>query len=137
LNIKIAPSIHFDRFTFEQDKLFNDAFGNPVLLPEIKIDRISGMGNLKLTTHTPVGAFVLSAGFGGSLFRQRNGLGLNTIKTGEIKKAELVWVAFMTKRFFALIGPRYFKEEYESLVFAVRLGIFWGDFKRSNNLFGW
>lgn len=136
INLKISPSIHFDRFTFEQDQIVRDSLGNSITLPEIKIDRFSGMGNLKLTTHTPIGAFALSGGFGGTLFRQRDGLGLNTLRTGEISKVELVWVGFFSERFFVLMGPRYFKESYDSVVFAIRLGYFWGDMTKSDNLFG-
>ena len=44
-----------------------------------------------------------------------------------IRRIDFAYVAFFSKRFFFLMGPRYYREQYETFVFAMRLGYFWGD----------
>ncbi|MGB0455117.1 MAG: hypothetical protein ACPGJV_15515 [Bacteriovoracaceae bacterium] len=120
-NIKLRPSIHFDRFTYtpinESDRMDN---------PDVKIRRLSVFANLKATAHTPIGAFVLKGGYGRTGHRATDTDGLDTYRTREIRKLDLSWVMFASKHIFFMIGPRYYKEQYESYVFAFRIGYFWG-----------
>jgi hypothetical protein len=126
-NFKITPSLHYDDTEYQTGKTeFNAATGTHDLLPNINIKRGISMANAKLTAHTPLGAFALSGGFGGTIYRMTDRAGLDTVKTREIRRIDLVWSAFLTKRIFVLAGPRYYKAGYESYVFAFRLGYFWG-----------
>jgi hypothetical protein len=86
---------------------------------------LAGFGNLKLILHTPIGAFAATGGFGGALskFDKMNG---SDYKRTEIRKVDFVYYRFLTKRIFLLMGPRYYKEQYEQVTFAFRLGYFWG-----------
>lgn len=88
------------------------------------------MANAKIYFHTPVGAFAFTAGFGGTVYKMDDGGALNTIKTREIRRLDFTWTAFMSRRFYVLVGPRYYKAGYESYVFAFRLGYFWGQIKK-------
>lgn len=126
-NIRLTPSVHFDNITYQTGH--PDPVRSGESMPDINVKRLIGMGNLKFSTHTPIGAFVLTGGFGGAVSKLDDGRGLNTIKTTEIRRLDLAYVGFFAKRFFFLAGPRYYKEQYESFVFAFRVGIFWGRVK--------
>lgn len=124
-NFQITPSIHYNDTDFQTGGTFFDDRGM-VERPDLNVKRASMLANAKITTHTPAGAFALSLGFGGTMYKLDNGASLETIRTREIRRIDLAWSAFFTKRFFILAGPRYFKADYETYVFAVRLGYFWG-----------
>ena len=127
VNLKVTPSLHYDDTTYQTGHTrFNKNKGREEELPNINIKRFMTLANLKLTGHTPIGAFALSGGFGGSVYKMDDGQGLNTIKTREMRKIDLAWYAFMSKHFFLLMGPRYYKAGYESYVFAFRIGYYWG-----------
>ncbi len=130
INIKLTPSLHIDNQTYKTGALYYDnseeAF---VLYPNVNIKRFIMLGNLKLTTHTPIGAFALSGGFGGTIYHMNNDKWLRTTKTREIRRIDLTWYAFLSKRFFVLMGPRYYKAGYETYEFAFRIGYFWGSIK--------
>lgn len=131
LNLRITPSIHYDDVTYQTGGTFvNPQNGQTELLPKINVRRGIALGNLKTTLHTPIGAFALAAGFGGTLYRLNDDRGLSTIKTREIRRADLAWYAFLTKHFFVLMGPRYYKTDYETFEFAFRIGYFWGKMER-------
>ena len=119
-NARITPSIHADRNVYHPVALDTS-------LPNYKISRFIGLGNLKLNIHFPIGNLVFAAGFGGTVYKQTSNQGLNTTKTREIKKFEIAWINFLSKRIFLLFGPRIFIDDYETRVFALRLGYFWGD----------
>jgi hypothetical protein len=123
IGLKLTPSIHLDRFTFQTGKLDE----NQVQMPDLKYRRLSGLANLKLGTQTPIGQFVLTAGFGAGVFKLNDGAGIDTIRTGEVRKLDLAYVVFPAKRFFLLMGPRYYNSDFEQYTFAFRIGYFWGD----------
>jgi len=131
INVNIAPSIHFDKNRFTTDETFINEQGIVEKHPDIMLKRLSSFANLKLTTHTPIGAFVLTGGFGGTFYDLSDGRGLDTLKTREIRKLDLAYVGFFSDRFFVLVGPRYYKEAFEQFIFAFRIGFFWGDFKKN------
>lgn len=124
-NVRLSPSLHFDNITY-----VTGAYDPQRLKqrPPLRYKRLSLLGNLKFSFHSPLGDIVLSGGYGGSLYRLkiRNG-SLNTLKTGPLRKIDLVWVGFLTKRVFLLLGPRYYKDRNEQYYFAFRVGYFWGD----------
>ncbi len=130
INLKLSPSIHFDKTEFTTSESFINNDGFVEKHPDIMLKRLSGFGNLKLSTHTPVGAFVLTAGFGGSFYKLSSSNGLETLKTREIRKLDLAYVGFLTKRIFILAGPRYYKDSFEQYIFAFRIGYFWSDVKK-------
>jgi hypothetical protein len=121
-NVRITPSIHYDDTTYGTlaKKPTGEAY------PDINLKRFIGFANLKSTFHTPVGAFALSAGFGGTVYKLDDGQGLETIKTREIRRLDLAYYAFFSRKFFLLMGPRYYKAGHETYIFAFRLGYFWG-----------
>jgi len=128
VNFRMTPSFHYNDIDYESGgTIFNEA-GNRVSLPNLNVKNLIGMGNAKLTLHTPIGAFALSLGFGGAISKLDNGSSLNTIQTREVRKIDLAWSAFFARRFFILAGPRYYKTDYEIFSFAFRLGFFWGKF---------
>ena len=129
MNIRISPSIHADRFTYEAKQKTYDEDGVETTPGDIKIRRLKLFANAKLNTHTPIGAFVLTYGYGRAAFRLSDTEGLDTYRTVEIKKVDFSWVAFFAKRFFVMMGPRYYEESYESYVFAFRIGYMWGKSK--------
>ena len=116
-NVGLRPSIHYDDISYL-------AVGRPS--SSLDFHRFSLLGNLRFTLHSPAGAFVLSAGYGGAVYRLEDGSFLDTVRTDELGKIDLVWVGFLTKRFFILLGPRYYKDDNEQYYFAFRLGYFWG-----------
>lgn len=127
INFKVTPSLHYDDTDYQTGKVsFNKETGRLEKLPIINIKRGITIANAKVTTHTPIGAFALSAGFGGTIYTMSDGAGLDTVKTREIRRLDLVWSGFLSKRLFVLAGPRYYKAGYESYVFAFRIGYFWG-----------
>lgn len=126
-SFKLTPSIHFDNTTYQSGGTRpSPTTGLTELLPEINIKRFSGFGNLKLNFHTPIGQFSLTGGFGGTLYKLKEEGYYETIKTSEIRKIEFAYTGFLSKRFFVLIGPRYYNDGNEQYVMAVRLGYFWG-----------
>lgn len=126
-NFKITPSLHYDDTDYQTGKTaLNTETGITETLPNINIKRGIAIANAKLTTHTPIGAFALSAGFGGTVYKMTDGKGLDTIKTREVRRIDLVWSAFLSRRVFVLTGPRYYHAGYESYIFAFRIGYFWG-----------
>jgi hypothetical protein len=125
-NIGIRPSIHFDREIYGTLQTRVNENGDTVRYPDITITRFLGFGNLILTAHMPLGQVALSGGFGGTVYRMTNHEGLNTIRTREVRRIDLAWIGFFEDRFFVTIGPRYYKEAYESYVFSFRIGYFWG-----------
>lgn len=131
LNLRLTPSLHYDDVTYQTGGTYvNPANGQTELLPKIKVRRGIALANLKTTFHTPSGAFALAVGFGGTVYRLDDGQGLATIKTREIRRVDLAWYAFLTKHFFVLMGPRYYKTDYETYEFAFRIGYFWGKMER-------
>ncbi|HAZ14990.1 MAG: hypothetical protein A2X86_17725 [Bdellovibrionales bacterium GWA2_49_15] len=125
LNFRINPSIHLDRTTFITDETFTNQQGEQEVYPTLYMTRLMGFANFKANMHTPIGGFVLAAGFGGSVYRLTDNAGLDTMKTREVRKLDFAYVAFLSRRFFIHIGPRYIREAYEQYIFAIRLGIFW------------
>lgn len=125
-NLRISPSLHYDDNTFATGATFIDTDGVEKTKPNINVRRGIILGNLKATLHSPIGAFALSGGFGGTVYRLNDGRGLDTIKTREIRRIDLAWYGFFTKRFFVLMGPRYYNAGYETYEFAFRIGYFWG-----------
>ncbi len=131
-SFKLHPSIHFSNTTYQSGGTrISTSTGQLEGLPEINIKRFSTLGSLKLNFHTPIGQFSLTGGFGGTLYKLKEKGTYETIKTSEIRKLGFAYTGFFTKRFFAMIGPRYFNDGNEQYVFAVRLGYFWG--KASGN----
>jgi len=127
-NFKLVPSIHFSNTDYQSGGTrTSTTTGQLEPLPEINIKRLSGLGNLKLTFHTPIGQFTFNGGFGGTVYKFREKGNYETIKTSEIRKLGMAYTGFFAKRFFAMIGPRYFNDGNEQYVFAARLGYFWGD----------
>lgn len=126
-NVKITPSIHYDDTTYGTlHKEYNNNTGQVEALPDVNLKRLIGFANLKSTFHTPVGAFAFSAGFGGTVYKLDDGMGLETVKTREMRRLDLAWYAFFSKRFFILMGPRYYNGGHEQYIFALRIGLFWG-----------
>lgn len=125
-NVSISPSIHLDRNRYGTLATRLNSQGEIEQYPDLVFQRLSLMGNLAASWHTPVGAFVLKGGFGGAFYNLDDGQGFDTFKTREIRKIDLAWVAFMSKRFFVLMGPRYYVEQFEQYTFALRIGYFWG-----------
>lgn len=126
-NLKISPSIHLDRTTYQTGQYFtNPDTGNYEQMPNIKVQRLLSFANVKSTAHTPIGAFALSLGIGGNLSQLEKSTGQSTTRTGEARRIDFVFYRFLSKRFFVLLGPRYYKTDYESYVFAFRIGYFWG-----------
>jgi hypothetical protein len=131
MNVKLTPSIHFDNQTYVTGASFYSETDQAVLnYPAVNIRRFILLGNLKLTTHTPIGAFALSGGFGGTVYHMDNDLWINTTKTREIRRIDLTWYGFLSKHFFLLMGPRYYRAGYETFEFAFRIGYFWGKIER-------
>ncbi len=129
-NIRLSPSVHYDNQTYTTGATYIDGDGVTQLRPALNIKRFITLANLKWTTHTPIGAFALSAGFGGTVYRMDNDHEIYTTKTREIRRIDLAWYAFISKRFFVLMGPRYYRAGYETYEFAFRLGYFWGRIER-------
>jgi hypothetical protein len=125
-NVGAKPSVHLDREIYGTLETRTDIAGNVSYYPDLTITRLMGFGNLTLTQHTPAGQIALNLGFGGSLYRMTNHEGLETHKTREIRRIDLAWIAFFKDRFYIQLGPRYYREAYESYVFAFRIGYFWG-----------
>ena len=124
IGLKLTPSIHLDKFTFQTGQLDE----NQVQMPDLNYKRLSGLANLKLGTQTPIGQFVLTGGYGAALFKLKDGAGIDTLRTGQVTKVDLAYLFFVTKRFFVLMGPRYYKSDFEQYTFALRIGYFWGGF---------
>lgn len=129
-NVSITPSIHLDRNRYGTLATRLNAKGEVEQYPDLVFQRLSLMGNLAASWHTPFGAFVLKGGFGGAFYNLDDGQGFDTFKTREIRKIDLAWIAFMSKRFFVLMGPRYYVEQFEQYTFAFRIGYFWGHTSR-------
>lgn len=126
-NLRLSPSIHYDDNTYQTGATFFNANTNRTEThPNINVRRGIILANIKATVHSPIGAFALSGGFGGTMYRLKDSGGLNTIKTREIKRIDLAWYAFLSKHFFVLMGPRYYRTSYETYEFAFRIGYFWG-----------
>lgn len=128
ISAKISPSIHLDRLVFQTGQTRVDEFGNTTRLPDVKYQRLAGLANLRFTLFSPIGQFLLTGGFGGSFYKLDDGHGMDSTRTREVRKLELAYLGFMTKRIFILMGPRYYKSGFEQYTFAFRLGYFWGDF---------
>ena len=125
-NFTLRPSIHLERHTLGTlATRLNTTTNEYETLPDIKMRRLSSFANLKLTLHTPIGAFAATSGFGGAVNQFKMANDTDTTTT-EIRKLDFVYIAFLSKRFFILMGPRYYKEQYEQVTFALRIGYFWG-----------
>lgn len=124
-SFKLTPSIHFDRFTFQTGPNHSSIAGRETL-PDLKYKRLSTLGNIKVGSHTPMGQFVLTGGYGIGLFRLDDGEVIDTLRTGSVLKVDLAYIGFITKRFFVLTGPRYYKSDFEQYTFAFRIGYYWG-----------
>lgn len=127
-NVRVTPSLHIDENTFQTGATQLNSEGEQVRLPTVRVRRGIMLANLKSTLHTPMGAFALAAGFGGTVYKLDDGQGLNTVKTREVRRVDLAWYGFLTRRLFILMGPRYYKAGYETYEFAFRIGYYWGDF---------
>lgn len=131
-SFKLHPSIHFSNTTYQSGGTrISHRTGLLENLPDINIKRLSTLASLKLNFHTPIGQFSLTGGFGGTLYKLKEEGYYETVKTSEIRKLGFAYTGFLTKRFFVMIGPRYFNDGNEQYVFAARLGYFWG--KTSGN----
>jgi hypothetical protein len=130
INVRLTPSIHYDRLSYQTGATFTNDAGVEEVYPDIRLKRGMVLADLKLTTHTPIGQFVLTGAFGGSIYTMEDGYGLDTTKTREMRKIDLAYITFLSKRVFFLIGPRYYKDENESYIFAMRIGYFWGPIKK-------
>ena len=108
-----------------KEKIYNEA-GQDVTPGDVKVRRLKTFANLKAYTHTPIGAFVATYGYGRAAFRQTDSDGLDTYRTREIKKIDFSWIGFFSKSYFVMMGPRYYEESYESFVFAFRIGYMFG-----------
>jgi hypothetical protein len=126
LNVRITPSIHYDKTRYGTLAQRINSEGQAENYPDLLFQRLSIMGNLAGSWHTPIGAFVLKAGFGGAFYNLDDGQGFDTFRTREIRKLDLAWVTFLSKKFFVLMGPRYYVEQFEQYTFAFRIGYFWG-----------
>lgn len=126
INLSLDPSIHYDRQSFTTQETFLNAEGQRQRYPDLRQSRLSILGNLKLTTHTPIGTFTLSTGFGEGVTRI-SGSGDTTMTTVQIRKIDFTYSFFVSERFFVLMGPRYYKENHDEFLMAIRLGYFWGD----------
>lgn len=127
INLRIRPSIHFHNTTYQSGGTrISPTTSLLETLPDINIKRLSGIGNIKLTLHTPIGQFGAAGGFGGTLYKLREEGYYETVKTSEIRKLEFAYTGFLSKRIFVILGPRYFNDGNEQYVFALRLGYFWG-----------
>lgn len=130
-NFRITPSLHYDDTDYETGELeFNVVTNDFQKRRNINIKRGISMANAKFSLHTPLGAFTLTGGFGGTIYKMDDGGAINTIKTREIRRLDFTWTGFLSRRFFILVGPRYYKAGYESYVFAFRLGYFWGKIQK-------
>lgn len=128
IGFRILPSIHFDNTEYESGGTRTSSrTGVLEGLPQVNVKRLSGFGNARVIVHTPIGQFGLTGGFGGTLYRFEEVGYFSTIKTSEIRKAELAYTGFFTERFFTIIGPRYYNDGNEQYVFAFRLGYYWGE----------
>ncbi len=127
-NFKLVPSVHFSNTDYVSGgSRISTTTSLIEPLPDINIKRLSGLGNLKLTFHTPIGQFTFNGGFGGTVYKFKEVGFYETFKTSEIRKLGMAYTGFFTKRFFVMIGPRYFNDGNEQYVFAARLGYFWGN----------
>tara|TARA_Y100000768_G_scaffold370540_1_gene336443 strand:- start:5405 stop:6019 length:615 start_codon:yes stop_codon:yes gene_type:complete len=130
-NVRITPSLHIDNQTYTTGATYlSGETGRMETYPSVNVKRFITLANLKFTTHTPIGAFALSGGFGGTVYHMDNGAWIDTTKTREIRRIDFVWYGFLSKRFFVLMGPRYYKAGYETYEFAFRIGYFWGRIER-------
>lgn len=124
LNFRLSPSIHFEKHRLGTlaTELVDGEYQQK---PDIKVRRLSSFANFKLLLHTPIGSFAATAGFGGALSKFDMSGG-SSHRTTEIRRVDFVYYKFFSRRFFLLMGPRYYKEQYEQVTFAFRLGYFWG-----------
>lgn len=125
INLSLSPSLHFDRQSFFTDETFVNVMGESERYPRIKQSRLAALGTLKLSTHTPIGSFTLSGGFGEALTKIR-GKGLDTLRTVQMRKIDFAYSFFLTERVFIMIGPRYYQENHDEFLMALRVGYFWG-----------
>lgn len=124
LNLKPSPSIHYERHTIGTLATARNEDGELEQLPDLDVRRLSLLGSLKLTLHTPIGAFAASAGYGRALSKLKSSQ-MNEYEHQEIRKFDFVWYKFISKRFFVLFGPRYYKSDYDQVTVALRLGFYW------------
>lgn len=124
-NIGLSPSISFTNQVYGTLHVNpNSPVGAP--LPDISLQRLITMANIGMHIHTPAGSFNFKAGYGRTLSDISDGQGLDTVTSKPIRKLDLAYIAFFSKRWFFQTGPRYYKEEFESFAWSIRLGIFWG-----------
>ena len=121
---KVSPSFHYEQHTIGtlENRVIN---GVTEQYPDLKLKRLAAFANLKFTFHTPFGAFQATAGFGGAT-QNIVGDGKDKYSTTEIRKVDFVYYKFLTRRIFILFGPRYYRDQYEQVTVAFRLGWFWG-----------
>ena len=125
-NIGLSPSIHFNRQRYSTSQTYVNTDSEVVKYGDIQVKRGLVFANIGATTHTPIGQFVIKAGFGGEIYEKRGEFGYNTVKTREIRKIDFNYIGFFADRFFVLMGPRYLVNSYEHFIFAFRIGFFWG-----------
>jgi len=125
INFRITPSIHLDNNTFITQEKFTNSQGEQEAYPTIYMTRLMGFGNLKIQIHTPLGGLLAAAGFGGSVYRMKDSAGQDTTRTREVRKVDVAYIAFLSRRIFLYIGPRYIRDSYEQYIFAIRVGVFW------------
>jgi hypothetical protein len=124
IKLKLSPSIHYEKHTLGTLE-YHVKDGVYQKMPDIKARRLSTFANLKLIFHTPIGSFAATGGYGGALSRF-DMTGGSSHRTTEISKVDFVYYKFLSRRFFLLMGPRYYKEKYEQVTFAFRIGYYWG-----------
>lgn len=125
INLSLDPSIHYDRQSFTSNETFINDSGEKENYPDLRQSRLGILGNIKLTTHTPIGAFTLSGGFGEALTKISGG-GNETLKTVQMRKIDFTYSFFVSERVFILVGPRYYKENHDEFLMALRVGYYWG-----------
>lgn len=133
--ISLDPSIHYDTQVYGTlaSKL-NPQSGMIEPLPDIEIRRLSSFANVKAVQHTPIGAFTLSGGFGLGFSRLKDTRFVDTLMVRGMGKIDLNYVAFITPRFFFMVGPRYYRDSRDEFIVALRFGYFWGRKERKTGL---
>ena len=97
INFSLSPTIHFDRQLFHPVGVTEEDD-----VPDLTKSRLSILGNLKLTTHTPIGAFVLTGGYGQSFLKLSKDTGTESYRSTQIRRLDFVYLGFFARRFYTL-----------------------------------
>jgi hypothetical protein len=132
--LSLDPSIHYDTQIYGTQTSKPNKAGKLEPLPDIEIRRLSTFANIKAVQHTPIGSFTFSGGFGLGFSRLKDTRFVDTLKIRGMGKLDLNYVAFITPRFFFMVGPRYYRDSRDEFVVAMRFGYFWGRKERKTGL---